>query len=53
MDKCHFCSNMDTEYCKLCDKWLCKDCKNNPIRRVKGFVDEKVSDFLGRVKKNG
>lgn len=55
MDKCYFygygCRNIDVEYCKLCDELLCKDCRKNPLRRVKGLLNKKVSDFLGSLKR--
>lgn len=50
MNKCHLCPNTYTKYCKPCDKWFCGDCKKDIPKRIKGFIDEKVSDFTHRVK---
>jgi len=40
MNKCHFCNNTEVQFCDICKKWLCDECRVKYPKRVKEFFKE-------------
>jgi hypothetical protein len=41
---CDLCGVVDfsVRYCGFCKKWLCDNCRRDPVKRVKGMVKDKI-----------
>ena len=37
-EKCYFCESVETRFCKLCKKWLCRECRENYPKRIAAFT---------------
>ena len=42
INKCYFCENIETLYCKICKKWMCDECRKNYPARMKAMFKEKL-----------
>ncbi len=43
-EQCDLCERIgwDVQYCGFCKKWLCDNCRRDPVKRAVGFTKEKI-----------
>lgn len=47
MNKCSICgSELDINYCSICEEYLCDKCKNNPPKRLVAMLKKKYKGWF-------